>query len=458
MDKHRRSQSRLPLVDKITFEEEVSELTDANKRLRRKIFDLYTIFEISVHLNSMSSSDQLLNGILLTCIGQMGVGGAAIMLSPGTFQEEHKSTKMPNDFSLELSCTKGLTYKGERFSFCPNRRLYHLMLSQKRPIYYADAVHALEMRQTEISKLNSLEAALIVPMILKNQLRGIMTLTNKISQADFQENDLEFLSILANQLTVAVDNSRLYLSEKEANLKLAAIQKQLVESEKMAALGKLSASIAHEINNPLGIIKNYLLLLKLDLEQNNNTLSSISIIQDEVNRISSIVGQLLDFYRPHKNVFQALNLEGLVKETVGIISRPFEQGGIKIMLNDFHNLSEVNGSFEQLRQVLINILLNAKDSMRDGGFINISSSRNGDFQSISISDCGSGIPKEHLPHIFEPFFTTKEVSNGTGLGLSVSYGIIKNHGGDITVRNNDERGATFTISLPLKDKVKEKSR
>ncbi|MBD3232162.1 MAG: GAF domain-containing protein [candidate division Zixibacteria bacterium] len=435
-----------------SMEEEVSELTDANKRLKRKIFDLYTIFEISVHLNSMLTSDQLLEGILLTSIGQMGVGGASIMLAKPEFQQLQKTTKMPKDFCLELCCTKGLSYKGENFHFEPNRRLYHLMLSQKRPLTVVEVSQTLETRQSELEKLRNLETELLVPMILKNQIRGIMTLTKKISKAPFHENDLEFLSILANQLTVAIENARLYRSEKEAHSRLANTQQKLLESEKMAALGKLSASIAHEINNPLGIIKNYLLMMKLDLDGNEKALNNISVIHDEVNRISSIVNQLLDFYRPYKNVFELVDIRELLNDIINVMSNSFEEAGVNVQLdNGIDRSHKITGSSEQLRQVFMNILINATEAMPDGGDIRITSILDNDCLRLSVSDKGTGIPDEYINRIFEPFFTTKEGNDGTGLGLSVSYGIVKNHGGSITVKNNEDRGATFTISLPLKE-------
>lgn len=434
-----------------SIEEDLSTLADTNKRLKRKIFDLYTIFEISVHLNSMLDSERLLDGLLLTCIGQMGVSGAALLLAPDEFRREQKTNRMASNFRLDLECTKGISIKEDQFSFYPNRRLYHLMQSSKRPLFFNEVSHALEIKQSEIKKLKDLEAALIIPMILKKQIRGILILTNKISGAEFNDADLEFLSILVNQLTVAVENSRLYRSEKRAHVRLARAQKQLIESEKMAALGKLSAAIAHEINNPLGIINNYLLILGQDLDGNSHTIEKIDIIREEVERISLTIRQLLDFYRPHKDEYEEVDIAKMISDVIEVIRAPYIKAGIQITYEDSGDSGKVFGSFQQIRQVLINLLSNAKEAMPEGGLIELKSYSENQRFCLSVSDRGAGIPEEHMSKIFEPFFTTKENQNGTGLGLSVSYGIIKRHGGIIKALNNEDQGATFIVSLPIKE-------
>ncbi|MBD3170070.1 MAG: hypothetical protein GF307_11350 [candidate division Zixibacteria bacterium] len=436
-------------VQDLSIEEDLSRLSDINKQLKRKIFDLYTIFEISVHLNSMLNSDQLLDGMLLTCIGQMGVGGAALMLASDTPDENSKTSKMPADFNLKLACTKGIGFKGKDLAFYPNRRLYHLFQSTKRPLYIEEVAKSLEMKKEEVLKLELLEAKLIIPMILKGQIRGVLTLTEKISDTPFYDADLEFLSILVNQLTVAVENARLYRSEKESAERLAQAQKQLMESEKMAALGTLSASIAHEINNPLGIIKNYLLLLEQELNPEGESAANFKIIKDEINRINTIVAQLLDFYRPRKEKIEQIDIQKMVVDIVNVIGRPFEKSGVKFKIDNLNKTNNVKGSLEQLRQVLINIIVNAKESMPNGGIIDISSSSRNGHVYLSISDNGTGIDQQIMNRIFEPFFTTKENSKGTGLGLSVSYSIVQRHGGAIEVLNNHSGGATFTVKLPF---------
>ncbi|MCP4634361.1 MAG: GAF domain-containing protein [candidate division Zixibacteria bacterium] len=434
----------------VSIEEEVSELTDANKRLKRKIFDLYTIFEISVHLNSMLDSDRLLDGLLLTCIGQMGINGAAIFLAPGDMFKGKKTSKMPNNYYLELARTKGIKFKGQKLTFMPNRRLYHLMQSTKSPLRFDEIAHVLEVKQSEVDKLKQMEAELVIPMILQNQVRGVLTLSEKISKLPFYDNDLEFLSTLVNQLAVAVENSRLYQSEKLAYNQLAATQKQLVESEKMAALGKLSASVAHEINNPLGIIKNYLLILEQDIRDDKKLIENLNIVEDEVNRISQIIHQLLDFYRPQNNAFEDVEISKVVSDTIDVIRAPFKQTDVEIIFQNVPREYIIVGSSEQIRQVLINVFVNAKESMPDGGIIEVALRNINDSVEINISDNGMGIPEKYINKIFEPFFTTRQNSKGTGLGLSVSYGIIQQHGGNIKAENNKNKGASFIISLPLK--------
>ena len=419
---------------------QLEELTETNKRLKRKIFDLYTIFEISKHLNSVLNTESLLDGIILTCIGQMGVNGAAIFI----VRDHH------ND-NLYLAKHKGLALEPSQDlaipEFSPIMRLFQMV--HCKPLSYAEIRKRLG-DISEVEMLRQLECEYLIPMALQNRVRGLLSVTRKISGIEFYEDDLEFLAILANQLSVAVENARLFDSEKEALEKLRTTQLQLVQAEKLAALGQLSARIAHEVNNPLSIIKNYLLMTRESENADATTREYIQIVTEEVDRIAGIVRQLLDMFRPRRDGISEIDVETIIDETLLLLSLHTQRGQVKIEKNLPENIPIVYGSAEQLKQVFLNLLINACDFMPGGGKVLITGDVSDGHLSMHFTDWGPGIPEENLYKIWEPFFTTKSAGKGTGLGLSVCYGIIKAHAGEITAANVPGAGARFTIRLPLR--------
>ncbi|MFQ5500221.1 MAG: sensor histidine kinase, partial [Candidatus Zixiibacteriota bacterium] len=257
-----------------------------------------------------------------------------------------------------------------------------------------------------------------------------------------------FLSILANQIAVAIENARLYEAEKTASRQLRAAQQQLVHTERLAALGEMSAKVAHEVNNPLGIIKNYIQLLKRKSNDPEQTGEYIDVVGQEIDRIARIVRELLDFYRPVSPSFSQIDLSQVIDDVLLLMERQLRDQSISATRDYSAKLCLVQGSKENLKQVFLNIVINAIDVMPDGGELGINLFTRGDNLVTTIYDTGPGVKPEIIPHIFEPFFTTKEAGHGTGLGLSVCYGIIKKHQGSITYQNR-KTGGCFTIELPL---------
>lgn len=428
---------QLPLgeVDKI------AELAEANKRLKRKIFDLYTVFEISRHLNSVLNTEALLDGIILTCIGQMGVNGAAIFIA-------HDHTSL----DLQLAKHKGLQVEHDLDAVIPaNSPIVKLFGTQhSTPRSYTEIKNELGVLP-EVELLGRLECEYLIPMSLQTRVRGLLSVTRKISGTEFFEDDLEFLAILANQLSVAIENARLFDSEKETLEQLRNTQRQLVQTEKLAALGQLSARVAHEVNNPLGIIKNYLLMASQELSESPTTAEYLQVVTEEVDRIAGIVRQLLSMFRPRKQEFAEIDLGQVLDETLLLLAIQTEKDHVRIEQRLPEEFPIILGSAEQLKQVFLNLLLNACDFMPAGGEVIINGAVAGDRVSLSFADSGPGIPPENFDKIFEPFFTSKSEDKGTGLGLSVCSGIVKSHGGQIRAANAEGGGAIFTIELPIKE-------
>lgn len=230
------------------------------------------------------------------------------------------------------------------------------------------------------------------------------------------------------------------------------LQNQLVHSEKLASIGRLAAGIAHEINNPLTGILTFAHLLIKDVPPDDPIHKDLEIIVKEANRCKLITQGLLDFARQTEPRRVPVNINRLIKDTVALVKNQASFQNIKIIEDLNLVLPLVMVDPNQIKQVFMNIILNAQEAMPQGGFLSISSDFSEDGRSIEIkfTDTGCGIPEEHMGKIFDPFFTTKKTGKGTGLGLAISYGLIKRHRGNIEVESQERKGTTVIIKLPVK--------
>jgi len=226
-------------------------------------------------------------------------------------------------------------------------------------------------------------------------------------------------------------------------------QAQLIQAEKLAAMGRLAASIAHEINNPLQAIHNCLHLnLKKPLNEEKKT-SYLGMAQEEVDRLITIVQRMLEFYRPSREGMAPTDVHTIIENVLALSSKRLQHGKITVTKKLAPDLPVISAVSDQLKQVFLNLVINAIEAMPEGGELYVETRLNEDRDglSVTVADTGVGLSEEEQEKIFEPFFTTK--ATGTGLGLSVSYGIIERHGGRIEVQSQSGQGATFTIHLPL---------
>ncbi len=230
--------------------------------------------------------------------------------------------------------------------------------------------------------------------------------------------------------------------------KLRRTQEQLLHSEKLAAMGRLTSQLAHELNNPLYGIMNTLELLKTEIPPHNRRRKLLEMSLSETMRLSDMLRKMLSFSKPDQVRKKPLDVNQVLDEILMLHEKQLQEHSIIINTDFDPALPQVYASTDQLRQVFLNMTSNARDAMSGGGTLSVSTARAGDDVLISFSDTGIGIKEEHLDKIFETFFTTKESVKGVGLGLSVCYGFIKDHGGNITVQSQPGQGTTFTIILP----------
>jgi PAS domain S-box-containing protein len=226
-------------------------------------------------------------------------------------------------------------------------------------------------------------------------------------------------------------------------------QEQLLQSEKLAAMGRLTSQIAHELNNPLYGIMNTLELLKTEVSLQSKRRKVLEMALSETQRLSELLRKMLSFSKPDQEERQAVDLNTVIDEILLLHEKQLQENDIKIKTSFAAELPVIMASKNQLRQVFLNLVANARDAMPDGGTLNVKTDSDKANVKIEISDTGTGIKEEHLKRIFDSFFTTKDSIKGVGLGLSVCYGFIKEHGGDIQVRSKVGKGTTFTIILPI---------
>ena len=257
---------------------------------------------------------------------------------------------------------------------------------------------------------------------------------------------------------IATVGSFVDLKERlEMERALRRTQEQLLQSEKLAAMGRLTSQIAHELNNPLYGIMNTLELLKTEISPESKRRKILEMALSETVRLSDLLRKMLSFSKPDQEEKQAVDLNTVLDEILILHEKQLQENDIKIKTFFAEALPQISASKNQLRQVFLNLVANARDAMPSGGTLSVKTVADKETVKIEISDSGVGIKEEHIKKIFDSFFTTKDTVKGVGLGLSVCYGFIKDHGGDIEVKSKENEGTTFSITFPAYKESKEDS-
>jgi PAS domain S-box-containing protein len=225
-------------------------------------------------------------------------------------------------------------------------------------------------------------------------------------------------------------------------------QEKLLQSEKLAAMGKLTSQIAHELNNPLYGIMNTLELLKTEIPTESKRRKILDMALSETVRLTDLLRKMLSFSKPDEEEKQPTDVNTILDEILLLVRKQLMENSIRISSSFAGDLGKVYASKNQLRQVFLNMISNARHAMPDGGTLSIKTEAKGDTIYIEITDSGTGIREEDMDKIFDAFFTTKDSVKDVGLGLSVCYGIVREHGGNIQVSSKLASGTTFTIILP----------
>jgi signal transduction histidine kinase len=280
----------------------------------------------------------------------------------------------------------------------------------------------------------------VAPIFIKERLLGYILLGKKRTEKDYTVEELELLGAFSNQAALALSRALIY---QDMSLK----DKQIMQAEKMAAIGELAAGIAHEIRNPLGIITGSAETVRKHEDQKIRE-EMTGYILEESTRINRLISTFLDFARPKEPKLMNCDLREVLQKTLLLLSPQAKTQGVEIRKEIPQKPLRASVDTDQMRQAFTNLGINALEAMPGGGILKITVLENArDKVSIRFSDTGNGIPKEVQSKIFDPFFTTKE--GGTGLGLSIAHRIVTQHGGNLSVEGAVGKGSTFTIALPL---------
>ena len=227
------------------------------------------------------------------------------------------------------------------------------------------------------------------------------------------------------------------------------LERQLVQADKLSSIGLLAAGVAHEVNTPLAVISTYAQMLARQVSDDEQKSRMLDKIARQTFRASEIVNSLLNFSRTSQTEFGEVDLNRVVRETAGLLEHQFRKAGIEVELDLDENLPFVRGNSGKLQQVFLNLFLNSRDAMEGGGVLRVRTSASETSALVDVADTGKGIPPDSIPRIYDPFYTTKPAKQGTGLGLSVTYGIVREHGGTIEVESLLGAGTCFRLDFPL---------
>jgi signal transduction histidine kinase len=291
-------------------------------------------------------------------------------------------------------------------------------------------------------------SAVVMPLVARGRALGDLAVTSPLGER-IGDVAQETLVRLAAPIALALDALLLGEERRRRLAEERQMTEQLRQAEKMAALGELVAGVAHEINNPLTGISAFAELL-LDDVLTEEQRDSVKLIKREADRVVAVVRDLLVFSRKTEPSYAALDLNELVERTLRLRGYALRAAGIDVRPSLDPALPVVYGDEGKLQQVILNVVLNAEHAMREVPVrrLDVTTCRAGERVALTIADTGAGIAADVLPRIFEPFFTTKPPGEGTGLGLSVSYGIVQAHGGELRAESEPGRGTTLEIVLP----------
>ncbi|OGL41918.1 MAG: hypothetical protein A3C43_12230 [Candidatus Schekmanbacteria bacterium RIFCSPHIGHO2_02_FULL_38_11] len=401
-----------------------------------------TVYKLTKMIAGILDLKTLLKMILESLVKTMNITKAAIILL-----DDEKGV-----FKIEESCgydNELISPYFSRDNFFANwiKERNDIIIKEEIEKYYSDS-KIVAVANT----MKNMEAEVFLPLIIRERLIGIVSLGRKESGEMYSGKDIELLMILAHQSAVAIENAKLYdnLKKSKTNMQRA---------DRLASLGTLTAGLAHEIRNPLVSIKTFLQLLPERFDDKEFRTNFLNLTVEEVERISRLLSELLDFAKPSKPNLNEEDINEVIEKIALLVNNQAKKKNISINKNYNTDLPKILMDREQMKQVFLNTIMNAIHATSEGGEIFITTryyEDRVDIIQVEISDTGEGIPEKDIENIFTPFFTTKHT--GTGLGLSISHQIVQEHRGTINVKSQTGKGSSFFINLPVNPRRYERRR
>lgn len=408
---------------------------------------LQTLYAVSSHLATSLDVDWLLSNALELSISATNARSGSIFLLPGTGSTAPRI----------LQHNRGVEERDEVIDEVLARGLAGWVIQHGAGATIADTTKDPRWKSFPDDP-NPPRSALAVPLMARQRVLGVLTLDHPKTD-HFDNLHMALMKAIAHQISTAVERARLYdtashLAEElaqrveERTLELKETQAQLIQAEKLAALGELAAGIAHEINNPLTVLQAYLEHLTSVLDAGDEVLRLVDPMGKALENVAHLARQLRDFSRPAVGEWRPLDVNRALGNVLRLVAKELANCRISVQSSLAGYVPQVRGDARQLEQVFLNLILNARDAMPSGGSLAIETRAAADTVLVTFRDSGIGIPEEDLDRIFEPYFTTKE-DRGTGLGLAICQRVVMQHGGRVTVESKVGKGTAFTVHLPI---------
>lgn len=428
----------------------VTDLT--NEYFFRKKYDYQKILKDSSEaMNLLTDIDRLVRLTTRIVARKMGLEDASTLI-----------LDEPNNRYV-MQAAEGKSKPLLSMTLTDNHELFKHLYSLKKILVKDEVTHTLnskllmpdERKRLNIIKkeMEKLHSQVCVPSITRgkymgNKLVAVFCLGDKKSGDMYTNEDVQLLSTLSNQASIAIENALMYSDLMKQYQELKTTKDQLVQSEKLAALGTMAAGIAHEIRNPLTSLQLFVQMMAERFDDHEFRDKFTQIVPPEIERLNRIVNDLVSFSKPSKLTREPIQLNEILEKTVRLSEISFKKGNVKVV-KEFTEVPKVLVDQQQIMQVILNILMNGAQAMPSGGTLTVRTYQDpaGGRVAVDISDTGVGISEENLKKMFSPFFTTKE--GGTGLGLAITRRIIDEHKGEIKIKSKVGEGTTFSVLLPI---------
>jgi signal transduction histidine kinase/CheY-like chemotaxis protein len=412
------------------------------RQMEKRLREIQALYDVGSALVSTLDLDDLLTLIVRSAVGTIEKASNGVL----HLLDEETSELHP----------RALTFVGEvrpdqigRTQMRTGRGVAGYALETGQVVNIPDV--SQDPRFVRVGQMRPFASMLVVPMRLGDRNIGTLSIDSAETHA-FSPSDERLLVTLATQAAAAIQNARLVRDLQQSLAELENTHAQLIQSEKLSAVGQLIAGVAHELNNPLTAVMGYAQLLQGGDGVDASVSRDLQKIYSQAQRAAKIVQNLLTFARQHKAERQQVDVSEVLERTLELRAYQLRMDNIEVETRLAQQPLVTLADPNQLQQVFLNLINNAHDAIsayRASGHLLVESQRCGDTIVVSLADDGPGLSPQVQRHLFEPFFTTKEVGRGTGLGLSICYGIISQHGGRIWAENTSDSGARFVVELKV---------